>query len=132
MRIHTGGDFDIFSHEGASPYLLVTFNEVGRLGDGAYYWGRPVVEAKNISTVAVVTRKADWFRNPEIDAYLKANPQLFARQKDVVAVGYSRRLLRPVHDGSGAARRAGQPRAAQIFQSGDPSGHAAKGRRARR
>jgi hypothetical protein len=89
MRIHTGGDFDIFSHEGASPYLLVTFNEVGRLGDGAYYWGRPVVEAKNISTVAVVTRKADWFRNPEIDAYLKANPQLFSRQKDVVAVGYS-------------------------------------------
>jgi hypothetical protein len=89
MRIHTGGDFDIFSHEGASPYLLVTFNEVGRLGDGAYYWGRPVVEAKDISTVAVVTRKADWFRNPEIDAYLKANPQLFSRQKDVVAVGYS-------------------------------------------
>jgi hypothetical protein len=90
MLIHSGEGFDVFRHDGASPYLLVTFNEVGRLGDGVWYWGQPIVEAHNISTIGIASRLRDWFRNPGIDRFLAEHPDLFRNfPGDVVAVGYS-------------------------------------------
>lgn len=89
MQIFAGQQIVVHSHEGASDYLLVTFNQLDmHQGSTARYFLQAQVEQADISCIGVMTTEDGFYLSPEMDEVVRI-VRAARRNRTVIVFGQS-------------------------------------------
>ncbi|MCK3779693.1 hypothetical protein MZK49_23640 [Ensifer sesbaniae] len=61
MLIYADENLEVIHRPGASPYLLITFNEMEIQANGSRYWGQRFCEKADIAALGFISRRPNWF-----------------------------------------------------------------------
>jgi tetratricopeptide (TPR) repeat protein len=82
-------DLEVLFVDGGSSYLLITFNEAGKPGDGRHIWGESLVRSAGITTLGFMTRSANWFPEADMREAVAALKPFLDRFPERVLFGHS-------------------------------------------
>ena len=80
---------DFIYQEGATDYLVVTFNPINIRANGRHFWGDQFFKDQNISALGIVSTKRNWFPWEGMEALLEAARPILNRYTHVCAYGSS-------------------------------------------
>ena len=118
MIVFTGQQIVVHANEGASDYLLVSFNQLNSEHVASeHYFLQPQVEHQNIACIGVMTTEKGFYLSPEIDAVVRLVDEA-RRGRPVIVFGQSMGGYAALKHS--AALRADYVIAASPFYSMDP------------
>ena len=74
---YSDDEIEVLFRKGDPAYLVVTFAPMSRYADGAWYWGKSLADRVDLSVVAFVSRKPNWYPTANVlNALPAVNPIL--------------------------------------------------------
>lgn len=86
---YSDDEIEVLFRKGNPAYLVVTFAPMSRYADGAWYWGKSLADRVDLSVVAFVSRKPNWYPTVNVlNALPAVNPILRSYSK-IITYGAS-------------------------------------------
>ena len=86
---YSDDEIEVLFRKGDQAYLVVTFAPMSRYADGSWYWGKALADRVDLSVVAFVSRKPNWYPTANVlNALPSVNPILRSYAK-IITYGAS-------------------------------------------
>jgi hypothetical protein len=89
MLVFSDDNLEVIYRSGSSPYLLVTFNEMGMRANGSRFWGQRFCEKADISALGFMSRRPNWFPATSIVKAVKAAAPILRAASQRILYGHS-------------------------------------------
>ncbi|MBZ7922146.1 lysophospholipase [Ensifer adhaerens] len=89
MLIYSDENLEVIHRPGASPYLLVTFNEMEIQANGSRYWGQRFCEKADIAALGFISRRPNWFPAASVVRAVEAAAPILKAAPERILYGHS-------------------------------------------
>jgi len=80
---------EVHHSEGASDYLLITFNNFADLANGKTFWGQKFIQAADIACLSFMAKERSWFPEESMVEAMVAVAEILANYSTIIAYGNS-------------------------------------------
>lgn len=89
MRVFSDENLEVIYRAGASPYLLITFNEMEMKANGSRFWGQRFCEKAEISALGFISRRPNWFPAASVVKAVEAAATILHAAPERILYGHS-------------------------------------------
>ncbi|MBK5569958.1 hypothetical protein [Ensifer sp. SSB1] len=89
MLIYSDENLEVIHRPGASPYLLITFNEMEIQANGSRYWGQRFCEKADIAALGFISRRPNWFPAASVVKAVEAAAPILKAAPERILYGHS-------------------------------------------
>ncbi|WP_429807204.1 hypothetical protein [Ensifer sp. B1-9] len=89
MLIYSDENLEVIHRPGASPYLLITFNEMEIQANGSRYWGQRFCEKADIAALGFISRRPNWFPAASVVRAVEAAAPILRAAPERILYGHS-------------------------------------------
>lgn len=89
MLIYSDENLEVIHRPGASPYLLVTFNEMEIQANGSRFWGQRFCEKADIAALGFISRRPNWFPAASVVKAVEATAPILRSARERILYGHS-------------------------------------------
>ncbi|WVT75267.1 hypothetical protein QM996_09355 [Sinorhizobium chiapasense] len=89
MLIYADENLEVIHRPGASPYLLITFNEMEMQANGSRYWGQRFCEKADIAALGFISRRPNWFPAASVVRAVEAAAPILRAAPERILYGHS-------------------------------------------
>jgi pimeloyl-ACP methyl ester carboxylesterase len=89
VLIYSDENLEVIHRPGASPYLLITFNEMEIQANGSRYWGQRFCEKADIAALGFISRRPNWFPAASVVKAVEAAAPILKAAPERILYGHS-------------------------------------------